>query len=186
MEKEKQNKTTPEILEIILLFFQSVIDQRIQLVCLMEGLVNVAVIYARVTVAAVWFPSALQYSTWWKANLDDNCGNVCVHTHTDIYICIHKHFVSLLLLVPNVWKSRWRALLQKFEWERKGRISFCIKWDHAGATHAPYCLWEPPQSCDSLVFFMDVLLASYHVALESVLGQKVLKYPAYVAFWCDV
>lgn len=59
MEIEKQNKKTPEILEIILLF-QSVIDQRIQLVCLMEGLVNVAVIYARVTVVAVWFPSALQ------------------------------------------------------------------------------------------------------------------------------
>lgn len=46
-----------------------------------EGLVNVAVMYVPVTVAAVWFPSALQNSTWWKANLDEKYMGMYVYAH---------------------------------------------------------------------------------------------------------
>lgn len=49
---------------------------------------NAAVIYVLVTAAAVWFPSALQYSFWCKANLDEKCVGMNMHTHTYMYIVI--------------------------------------------------------------------------------------------------
>lgn len=56
------------------------------------------------TVATVWFPSPLQYSSWWKANLDEkyvgmNVGmNMHAHTYTYVYIvilflCCYQHLM---------------------------------------------------------------------------------------------